>query len=377
MKEQIETIDLGDSDDDDDDDAPPPTTKDKFIQISNKVIDIDSDSDSNYSGDECLKNIEEMEEASTSSSSSMIEDDLSNSEDYSESDESIGSEEESFVVTKTILKCGTPTETIALDEDDDDVPEIVEDKSTQSEQSKNKVANGQVNEAAPSDKDEKSKEEDIKTIENDDEPMTEDVTSTDDVEKSAEKSLAESDTSADQGTKPEEKSDEGEKPDEKSEDDEKQDKTSEEDEKPDKKSEEDVKPARKSSLKSNNHVEASTSRQAERTVRIEKLEKLRRSLAENTQKKTAYTKPQSLRKRRRTVTEDEYNQHREVKKLATEEYRQLRREKLAKIAEEQNKQKPPVPNINRVPFVPKVKIPNVTRSDILCTDMLAFNPTNP
>ncbi|XP_055312587.1 dentin sialophosphoprotein-like [Sitodiplosis mosellana] len=363
VKEQIETIDIDDSDDDD---APAPT-KGKIIEITNKVIDIDSDSDSNYSGDECFQNIEEMEEEESSSSSCMIEDDVSYSDDYSESSDSLESGEESFVVTKSIIKCATPTETIALDEDDDEVPEVIEEKPTQSEESK--VANGTVDEPSTSEtggKEAKSKEEDVttteteakseekdaKSAENEAEPKKEDVKSTENVTESAhkDKPSAENDAKSETDQKSENETET------------KDDKTSD--------------TTQKSSIESENNVGASTSKVAEKAAR---LERLRRNLAEKAPKQVSYTKAQPLRKRRQTISEDEYNQRKLAKKLDSETAKRIRHERLAKIGEKEKAKRDEAAEIAantiRVTTAPKVKN-IISRGEQLLTDMLALNPTN-
>lgn len=353
VKEQIETIDIDDSEDEE---APSSklnaTTKDKFIEIANKVIDIDSDSDSNYSGDECLQNIEEMEEENTSNSSIIIDGDESYSDDYSESDESLGSEEENFMITKTILKCGTPTETIALDEDDDEVPDAVE--SIQPEQGDDNADNCTIEVPSTSGKSkdkQKSTESDAKITENEAKSTVEDIQSTENVTKSVEKDTPSIGVN--------QKADEAQQTD-------------------DQKSE----TAQKSTPESDNQAEARTSKSAQSATSSERLEKLRQSIVQKTQKKIALTNAQPVRKRRQTITEDEYNKRKQQKAKDIAKQKQLRREKLAEIAQN-NKEKVEyeeaaklATNLNRVQAVPKVKITTVTRSEQLCTDMLASDKKN-
>lgn len=141
VKEDIEVIDL-----DSDNETPAPSTG-RIIQIDSKVIDIPSDSDSEYSGDECLQNIEEIDEQSSCHSDELSDDfEENSSDDTSETDES--DEDANFVVTNTILTCGTPTETIALDEDSSASEREAEAQpSEQPKQTeKNKDSNGAISE---------------------------------------------------------------------------------------------------------------------------------------------------------------------------------------------------------------------------------------
>lgn len=365
VKEQIETIDIDDSDDEND--AAPPPNKVKIIEISNKVIDIDSDSDSNYSGNECFQNIEEMEEEESSSSSCMIEGDASYSDEDSQSNEMMESDEENFVVTKTILKCATPTETIALDEDDDDddVPETIAEKPTQSEESNDKSANGvetkgndvesteietesKKEDAKSMENEAKSNENNAKSVENEAESKEENATRTKDVTGSVEKD------------KPSPKSDKKSETDKKS-----------ESEKNYKKS------TTTQKVSTESDTQASTSKNTEINAR---LERVRRNLVEKAPKQTAYTKPQKLRKRRQTISEEEYNQRKLTKKLDIETQKLLRREKLAKIAEKEkmkhDEAAAAAANIVRIPNIPKVKN-IISRGEQLCTDMMAIGSLNP
>lgn len=296
VKENIEVIDLDDSDEE----APAPSRpSQRIIEIDNKVIDIESDSDSEYSGDECLQNIDEQ----SSSPSVELTDELdeeNSSVDSLVSDES--DEDASFVVTKTILKCATPTETIALDEDSSASEREAEaqpsndgPEPTQADENKDKESNGTASE----------------------EPSTSESAQ-------ADKSTA--------------KNDEANTPESE------QEKT----------------------------VVSSTKDETTR------LTNLKRRLAETTLRKVTITKAQPLKKRRQTLTESEYSERKQERKRIIEEQKILRKEKLAAlgdIAKAKRDAAAEKAESNRIPFVPKVKNTTVTRGDILCTDLLAHDPS--
>lgn len=352
VKESIETIDLILSDDDDTvadaataerPTAPiaavPPSAQDKIISIENKVIDIDSDSNSQYSGDECLQNIEEMDGQSSSLSSigSSIESDdnsTSNLSVDSEDDDYDEGDENSFVVTKTLIKCDTPTETISLTDDSDDdnatatkVPEANNQKVVLDSTASTSTANA----------DDKEKNKDQKETNGDV------VTSTSEFIATAEEpsASAAADDQAKNDNKPSEtdKNDANDKP-------------------------------------------KATNADDDRKQLAERLDAVKRRVAENTPRTMNIIKAQPLRKRRRTLTENEYHNHKaqKQKKKLTCEIKQLRQEKLADIAK-RNAAAVAAAGATadaaneRTPFVPKVKN-IVSRGEQLCTDMLALNPTN-
>ncbi|XP_031636121.1 probable serine/threonine-protein kinase kinX [Contarinia nasturtii] len=345
VKEKIETINIDDSDDDDDDGTPPPpVVKDKFIAIDNRVIDIDSDSDSNYSGDECLKNIEEFKDEESVGSSVQFEDD-SSIDNYSDSIESsVGSGDENFVVTKTILKCTTPTETISLDEDDeDDVPDVQAQNQDDAQISEisDKASNGTIEKpstAMETDEPTKSTETQAPELK-----LTEiDTTSKEDDQQSEDSENSMPGCSS--KTRSEENN------------------------------------ARKPSTESDNHVETSPSKEEEKELES-RLEGLKRKLAEKPQKKISLIKAQPLRKRRSTITEEEYLKRKKIKQqIDPEQSRQMKRERLAIIGEQQKARRiaaaESVGESNRPKNMPKVKINAVSRGEQLCTDMLALGNTS-
>lgn len=313
VKEDIETIDLGDSDEDSDDETPAPS-KGKIIEIDSKVIDIPSDSDSEYSGSECLQNIEEMDGVASSSSIEMSDD----FEDEESSNESIESDEsDEHVVTKTILKCATPTETIALDED-----------SSCSEREA---------EAQPSNDDQKSvqNEQQDKDKENESNGMVTEEPSTSEAADSNKTSSTKNDTVV----------------------------SSDSDRKPTENEAEEAK------------VESTTQPNEET-----KLANIKRRIAENQPRKMAITKPQPLKRRRPTLTESEYNERKLERKRTAEEQRRIRKERLAQIGIQQKEARDAAAEAAgepiRVPVVPKVKNSSTSRAENLCTDMLADNFNN-
>lgn len=334
VKEVIETIDIDDSDDETE--SAPPPARGKVIEIANKVIDIPSDSDSNYSGDECLQNIDEIEQQEgddkESTSDSSIESVVQS--EYSDSVESeIESDDDNFVVTKTIVKCLTPTETISLDEDDENEAEPKKDepndeKTNQSqerrqmEESNDKTANGTIQEATSSKyQADDSKSNEIGTTANTTVKVRTNVFKESD--KSAGNDNATEPTTADQHKK-----------------------------------------------------RAESSSNKDETYR---LDCLKRRLAEKVPRKLTTIQPRPLKKRRPTITEFEYKEKIQAKKLNEEERKQLRRERLANLANEQKVKRDETAensaDSNRVPFVPKVKNSVTSRGEQLATDLLALNPT--
>lgn len=105
----------------------------------------------------------------------------------------------------------------------------------------------------------------------------------------------------------------------------------------------------------------------------EKVEKVKRKLK---QPKTAVhlSSPHPIRKRRKTITESDYNQHK-GEKCGAEEIKRLRAEKLRQIEENKKSAKESNEHTNevneRIPFVPKVKNATVSRGDLLSSDMMA------
>lgn len=345
MKEDIEVIDLDDSDDEGPSTAPPTTTapktasaaateSGKIIEIDNKIIDIPSDSNSEYSGDECFRSIDDLDDQSKgtsilgssdefdeNSSNESIESDEDDDEDYSDD------ESESFVVTKTILKCATPTETIALDDEDTSTSEQADDGK------KDKTA-----------------------------PEHEEPTSTTELPQSAngavadEPSTSESTTataaiSTTQTPKDDEVTESGKKTPENGDD--------------------------KGDAEEDQPKQSDESEQEQRLARF----KQRLADAEPKKQMITITKAHAIRKRRKTLTESEYNERKLEKKRDLEEQRQKRRELLANLGEKQKAEREEAARAaaadsNRVPFVPKVKNTEVSRSEQLMTDMLALKPTN-
>lgn len=271
------------------------------------MIDIDSDSDSNYSGDEYLQNIDDMKDEEESISSSVQFDndnDFSGPDDYSESNQgSITSDDydddDNFVVTKTIINCATPTETISLDEEDEEENDNIENvPDVQSKSKTGEVSNGTTEKPSTlleTDNSE-TKDEDEKLVDN--------------------------------GKKPE--------------------------------------------------AESSTSQEDEYNKRLENIK--RKSANKVQQRKVLMTKPQPLRKRRQTISEEEYFERKKLKNLNANQINQMKREKLAKLGErDKAKRDAAAENAgesNRIRFKPKVKVNSVSRGEQLCTDFLALSNTN-
>lgn len=318
-KEDIVTIDIDDSDSDDDDNIPT-KPKEKFIEIDNKVMVIDSDSDPNYSGDECLQDIDDAEDEENSDIDSF--DSLDPSDDDSDSVQYYESDDEKFVVTKTILKCATPTETISLDEDDDDVP---------ADEENDKTENGTVEPSTSTKVDEKK--------EIDEKPEESGVKLEDEESKDGEPK------DGDQKHTVEGSENEND------------------DEKP---------PAKIIKL----DPEPSTSK-------AELLSNIKKRLAEMVPKKIGLieAKPQKVRRRRQTMLEADYNERLQNKKVYMEMQKQLRRERLAIMGEKEKVAREATTEIvtepKQINFVPKVKNTSVSRGEQLCSDLLANDPPNP
>lgn len=124
--------------------------------------------------------------------------------------------------------------------------------------------------------------------------------------------------------------------------------------------------------------ETSKERQQKKTEQdpklSEKLEKVKRKLSEKPQKTTLHlSSSHPIRKRRKTMTESDYHQQKS-EKPDTEEKKRVRAERLRQIEENKKLAKDPNdhPNeVNRVPFVPKVKNATKSRGDLLSSDMMA------
>lgn len=166
VKDPIEVIDIVDSDDETQLQSTP-VHRDKIIEIDspNKIIEIPSDSDSEYSGDEHFQNIDEIDEEEEEENDEE-EDVEEEDEEYdieedeqSDSLSSLGSEDDSFVVTKTIVKCATPTETISLEEDEEEnesTPAHIDAKKPSQTEQSNAESNGTANEPSTSTNPEKT-----------------------------------------------------------------------------------------------------------------------------------------------------------------------------------------------------------------------------
>lgn len=400
VKESIETIDL--SDDDDEGDRPaaavaaaPPLPSAtaaaqpnaRIISIENKVIDIGSDSDSEYSGDECLQDIEEMDGSNSSSlssvgeSSDMFDDENSSSNLSMDSDDMYNQNvhEGNFVVTKTILNCETPTETISLDtsadessndgvnhDNNDATANIVtvdleaSQQNTALEQTPASTST-QVEEKEEEKEKEKSKDQDEETDAGEQKTNGENdilvVTSTAEVP---------TETVADDGIQA------------------KDTETPKNDEQIDKN--DTIKP-----------TTTTTTNDDQNKLLAARLDVVKRRVAENIPKTMNMIKAQPLRKRRRTLTESEYIRHKEHKHQKVTDMKRLRKEKLADIAAKKSAAaaaaavaaagteaaEGAAPGLDgaeisneRIPFVPKVKNVTVSRGEQLLTDMMAFNPSN-
>lgn len=390
VKESIETIDLSDDDDDDDDGgqanatsdapAPAPVVKDKIISIENKVIDIGSDSDSEYSGDECLQNIDEMDDQSSDLSSihtSSLDDDnsSSNSSVYSDDDMYDEGDESNFVVTNTILKCGTPTETISLDTDDED-----EDAASDKNKDNDAVPNKTVADSEPSNRE----------IVIDSAPATSSQVDAEDGKDENQEALTQPPSLPPPASVPEEVNgdlvvtqtpdstqDAPKSPANKANDDDQTQATQEID--PVK----DDDPNMLTTTNNNATDATSSAGPSAEEVFAARLNAVKRRMTGNQPKKMSITKAQPLRKRRRTLTEREYHQQkvRKQQTITIEETKRLRKEKLAQLTQKDNEAAPAAPDASdtspeRTPFVPKVKKVNVSRGEQLLTDMMAFEPTN-
>lgn len=110
---------------------------------------------------------------------------------------------------------------------------------------------------------------------------------------------------------------------------------------------------------------------------LERIEKVKRSVAEKQPKKTMITAPlpQFARKRRNTMTEAEYTVKKQKNAKLTAEDKNRRADKLRQI--EENKRAAREANGEcsseavRKPFTPKVKNTTVSRSNLLSSDLLS------
>lgn len=352
VKECIECIALDDSDDD----VSQPSA-DKYIEIANKVIDVPSESDSNYSGNECLESVNFNEE----SDSSSVEIYDSDSNSYSDS----GSSEENFIVTKTIINCPTPTEVIALDDDESN-----DYQSSQSAKADDKSSSSNATlppsldvEQAPS------------TDAEEPTPPTHTLSS-------KSNSPAKEETPADTVTKVEVKDSsepvETEAPDTDQEtsksttDDKAQDENEVLDQSQEDKADDDGDKNGQNGIQSDNDLlnEAGPSNEQVR------LAKVKQRLAANASRKSAVTQPQPLRKRRQTLTEEEYNNRKRIKKMELQRHKELRRARLAELGDKDKAKRDAVADStidsNRAHFVPKIRH-TVSRGEQLCTDFLALS----
>lgn len=344
VKEPVQTIDL-DSDNEVEPSTAKPTTKDKFIIIDNKVI-IDSDSDSNYSGEERFRSMKEMgvdEEGEEEGEEEEDEEDDESGVDSADSTNVISdmeTESSSLVVTKILHNCPEPSETISLDDDSSIEADDDDNEPTQSNISKESNSRNDDGDS---------------NIERSDEPSA-DVKKASDDHKSNESDTKSSENDTTTGTTT--KSSESKQT--------------------------DSKPSPKSSTEIDIYsMPASTSSAAVKNTTkhgFKRSEILKRGMAESTVSNTR-KKQKRIRKRRRTITEDDYEEMKERKQDA-EAAKQHRRLQLAElgnkdkakrdaVAEEQNG------DSSRVTFVPKVKNATVTRAEQLLTDLLALSNNNP
>lgn len=327
-KESIETIDL---DSDDDEATPAEISKSPRPPIDpNEIHEIDSDSE--HSGEECLENIDDFGDSYSSEPSvySNSENEYSDEASNDTTASSVGSG--SFIVTKTILNPHVPPDSEVVDLlSDDENPEI---------SSSNEVVE-QATESTPDDvsmnEECESKPDSTSDKAEDDKPEQSENAS---VEKIAE--TVESLSKADDGT-----IEGAEQP-----------------------SETVPKPAENIAGPSNDEEN--------------RLANIRKRIAQKSrdgQPKLTEAKP--IRKRRRTFTETEYKRkvEKKGKKLSPQEIKQLRLEKLAKIAAEKRAEKEATDDgsgdAQRVPFVPRVKNTSVSRGAMLSTEMLGNPSPNP
>lgn len=269
----------------------------------------------------------EHEEEEEDSNPSVQSIDDSVDDEYNDSIESeIESDEDGFVVTKTIMKCPTPTETISLDDDDAESEKIVEEKSVPEKFTDDDIPNSLESEKC-NEKDMNGAMENASTSKSENDEKSND----------SNKKINESDKSTETGKTEELTSIEHQ-----------------------------VEPSSSSGSKANLAEDENA-----------RLVKLKRRLADKTPRTTTTIKPQPLKKRRKTITEHEYNQRKQAKKMNTEQSKLIRKQHLAELGnKEKAKREAAAENAiesHRIPFVPKVKNCSVSRAEQLCTDFLALN----
>lgn len=345
-KEQIETIDLDDSDDE----APDTTTR--IIDIAEKVIDIDSDSDSNYSGDECIQDLEEIKEEVDPSATD--DDSMDPQDSYDDSDSIDSEHSDEFVVTKTILKCATPTETIDIDDEDDDAPQVVpeakidvEDK-IDAEIEAGTVADTVAETEAPNEAESKTDQNGIAKPDKEAPKATPPSASNDDDNASLDaQANKENDAS---------------------------DKIAERTSATDK--EKSQTKGRKEKTNDKTPTENDTAGPSKVQSEDERIQKIKRRLDIKKTRTVMAIKPLSIRKRRQTVTEEEYIEHKRSKREEKEQIKKMRKERLSAIAEREQAARETPTETHRTQFIPKVKNVSVSRGEQLCTDFLALDPSN-
>lgn len=111
---------------------------------------------------------------------------------------------------------------------------------------------------------------------------------------------------------------------------------------------------------------------------MEKVEKVKRTLADKPARQVIIINPlaSKVRKRRATITEDDYNRKKEMKLNNVD--KQLRSEKLRQIEADKKAAKKAngegsVEHVRQI-FIPKVKNTVVSRSNLLSSDMLSSDP---
>lgn len=333
-KEQIETIDLDDSDDDG------PAIADKIIDIDDKVIDIDSDSDSNYSGDECIQNIEEFK---AECSNDEDDDSMDPDDDFDDSDSIQSDHTDEFIVTKTYLKCDTPTETIALDDEDDVAIQATPETEATVEaevKTKSKMGTEQNGIVTP--------DEDAPMMAS---PLKAASSNEDDEDDKTDESESQPNFENDKNAARDQRLIDKESGHTK---------------------EQQIKPNDKNSVENDKCTAGPSKIQDE----AERIENIRRRLDEKKKRTVALIKPMPIRKRRQTVTEEEYMQHKRSKKEEKERIMKSRKVKLMEITERQQAARDATTEAQRTQFVPKVKNVIVSRGELFLTDLMALDPSN-
>lgn len=271
------------------------------------------DSDSEHSGDECFEDIDDVEDESEQSNEPYSSDE--NEIDESSNASSVGS----FVVTKTILNPLTPPDGEIVELSDDESTEITSSEQFNDKKSQDdNVGNQQQKPDSTSDESEMAH-----TAEACDEPSS-----------SAAISVSDASTSA---------------------------------------------AATTAAINEGSHSPSAASNNNQANIPNDeqnRLAKVRRRIAEKSQKKISVTNAQPIRKRRRTYTENEYK--RKVEKIDPQEVKRVRLERLAKIAADKKAEKDAhgegSGEQQRTQFVPRVKNTSVSRSAMLSEDMLQTDP---